>query len=93
MRYGDACPFFPAGFEDWGREAAAGRPLAVRGRGRGLPLAHRRADHAQRLNGRVGARLPAYPGKVLRYQVTDEQHGMEFTAGGATQSEFHYVTA
>jgi hypothetical protein len=26
---------------------------------------------------------PAYPGKVLRYQVTDEQHGMEF----------HYVTA
>jgi hypothetical protein len=36
---------------------------------------------------------PAYPGKVLRYQVTDEQHGMEFTPGGATQTEFHYVTA
>jgi hypothetical protein len=34
-----------------------------------------------------------YPGKVLRYQVTDEQHGMDFTPGGATQTEFHYVTA
>jgi hypothetical protein len=36
---------------------------------------------------------PAYPGRVLRYQVTDPDHGLEFTPGGATQTEFHYVTA
>jgi hypothetical protein len=32
---------------------------------------------------------PAYPAKVLRYQM----FGKEVTPGGATQSEFHYVTA
>jgi hypothetical protein len=36
---------------------------------------------------------PAYPGKIVRYQVRDDQHGLQFTAGGATQTEFHYVTA
>lgn len=36
---------------------------------------------------------PAYPGRVVRSHVPATGHGMEFTPGGATQSEFHYVTA
>ena len=35
----------------------------------------------------------AYPGKVVQYRVTDDQHGLEFTPGQSTQTEFHYVTA
>jgi hypothetical protein len=35
---------------------------------------------------------PAYPGKVVSYQVRDDEHGLEFTPGGATQTEFHYIT-
>lgn len=36
---------------------------------------------------------PTYPGKVLRYHASASGHGLEFTPGGATQTEFHYVTA
>ena len=35
---------------------------------------------------------PAYPAKVVRYRVRDDEHGLEFAPGQATQSEFHYVT-
>jgi hypothetical protein len=36
---------------------------------------------------------PAYPGIVQRYRVSDERHGLEFTAAQSTQSEFRYVCA
>jgi hypothetical protein len=35
---------------------------------------------------------PAYPGSVTRFEVSDPEHGLEFRPGGATQTEFHYVT-
>ncbi len=36
---------------------------------------------------------PAYPGKVVRYQMGEADHGMQFTGRQSTQSEFHYVMA
>lgn len=36
---------------------------------------------------------PGYPGKVNRFRLTASEHGYEFPARSAMQTEFHYATA
>ena len=36
---------------------------------------------------------PAYPGKVVRYEMGEADHGVHFTGRHSTQSELHYIMA